>query len=120
MLALGLVTTAWSVYAGQIRFYLVVIIPVLTSDDAWGSLPLLAIFAGIVLMALAPALGKNDPDTSEPEDSGVDAGTSHGRTDIGGVVLIGPIPILFGSDGRMALIAAGIAILILALLVLLL
>jgi uncharacterized protein (TIGR00304 family) len=36
------------------------------------------------------------------------------------VVLIGPIPILFGSDKRMALIAAALAIMILAIIVLLL
>lgn len=121
LLVIGIVTTAWSVYAGLISFYLVIIVPVLTSDSALGSLPLLAIFSGIVLWALGPALGEDGPgEARTQEQSSPNIGTDQGRMRTGGVVLIGPIPILFGSDNRIALVAAAMAILVLALLVLLL
>jgi uncharacterized protein (TIGR00304 family) len=118
VLLIGLAATAWSVYSGLISFSLVVIIPVLTSDSALGSLPLLLIFAGFLILALGPALGE---DGSEETEDNVDAGaerTGAARPKFGGVVLIGPIPIVFGSDGRTALIAAAIAIVILALVIL--
>jgi uncharacterized protein (TIGR00304 family) len=118
VLLIGLATTAWSVYSGLISFSLVVIIPVLTSTSALGSLPLLLIFAGFVLLALAPALGEDGSDTREDE---VGPGAEVARMDrprTGGVILIGPIPIIFGSDGRTALIAAAVAIVILALVIL--
>lgn len=119
LLIIGLVTTAWSVYAGLIKFYLVVIVPVLTSDNALGSLPLLTIFAGIILMALGSAFGEDDQDVTRPgEHANVEDRPNEGRTKVGGVVLIGPIPILFGSDKRMTLIAAALAIMILAIIIL--
>jgi uncharacterized protein (TIGR00304 family) len=40
------------------------------------------------------------------------------RKELGGVVLIGPIPIVFGSSKGMALLAAVIAVIILVLMVL--
>jgi uncharacterized protein (TIGR00304 family) len=121
LLLIGLATTAWSVYSGLISFNLVVIVPVLTSNSALGSLPLLAIFAGIVLMALGPAFGEEDDGTTVTGvDPGLENQRSQARPKIGGVVLIGPVPIIFGSDKRMALIAAAIAIMMLAILLLLL
>jgi uncharacterized protein (TIGR00304 family) len=53
-------------------------------------------------------------------DPGLENQRSQARPKIGGVVLIGPVPIIFGSDKRMALIAAAIAIMMLAILLLLL
>ena len=119
LLAIGLVTTALSVYSGLIRFYLVVIVPVLSSDNALGSLPLLAIFAGIVLMTIGPGFADDGPDQAGGSASPLER-TNEGRTKVGGVVLIGPIPILFGSDRKMALLAAAVAITLLATMVLLL
>jgi uncharacterized protein (TIGR00304 family) len=118
VLLIGLATTAWSVYSGLISFSLVVIIPVLTSNSALGSLPLLVIFAGFLLLVLGPALGEDGSEmTEDAADPGAE-GTRAARSRFGGVVLIGPIPIVFGSDGRTALIAAAIAIVILALVIL--
>jgi uncharacterized protein (TIGR00304 family) len=120
LLVIGLVMTAWSVYTGLVNLYVVLIIPVLTSNSAFGTLPLLVIFAGIVLIILGPAFGENETGTIMRDDSSIRNGAEHKKMKFGGVVLIGPIPILFGSNKRMALIAAAIAISILALLVLLL
>jgi uncharacterized protein (TIGR00304 family) len=117
----GLGATAWSVYSGLTRFYLVVIVPVFASDSLLGMLPLLAIFAGIVLMALAPAFYADDEDMERTDDFGMDRFQNGAkRPMVGGVVLIGPIPILFGTDRKITLIAAGLVILILAITVLLL
>ena len=121
LLIVGLVTTVWSVYSGLTRFYLVVIVPVFSSDNVFGMLPLLAIFAGIVLMALSPAFDESEPDLAQPgESSNTVGGNDASRMKVGGVVLIGPIPILFGSDKKMTLMAAAVGIMILAIIVLLL
>ncbi|HEY3421092.1 MAG TPA: DUF131 domain-containing protein [Methanomassiliicoccales archaeon] len=117
LLIVGLVTTAWTVYSGLTKFYLVVIVPVFASDNAFGMLPLLAIFAGIVLIALAPAFYEDD-DAPAVESGHGQERPDPGRAKVGGVVLIGPIPILFGTDKKMALMAAGLAIVVLAIIVL--
>ena len=120
LLIVGLLATAWSVITGLTRFYLVVVFPVFTSDNLFGLLPFLAIFAGIGLLALGPAFGEElDPIRAEYR-SDLDRMKNEHRAKVGGVVLIGPIPILFGSDKRMALIAAALAITMLAIFVLLL
>jgi uncharacterized protein (TIGR00304 family) len=121
LLLVGLVATAWSVLSGLTRFYMVVIVPVFASDNVLGILPLLAIFAGIALLALGPAFTENDQDEAGMEET--EKGPVRqdaGRAKVGGVVLIGPIPILFGSDKKMTLIAAALAIMVLAMIVLLL
>jgi len=118
---IGLLGAALSAYYGMIRFYLVVIVPVLTTDNTLGALPLLAIFAGIVLMAIGPVFGNDYPDEKKGTvTENVNSLPDQGRVKIGGVVLIGPIPVVFGSDRKMALIAAAIAIMVLAFVVLVL
>jgi uncharacterized protein (TIGR00304 family) len=117
----GFLGTALSVYYGIIRFYLVVIVPVLTSDNALGAIPLLAMFAGIVLMAIGPAFGDEQAIEEDPTPSGnIDSGPRENKPRVGGVVLIGPIPVVFGSDRKMALIASAIMIIILAIVILIL
>jgi uncharacterized protein (TIGR00304 family) len=121
ILIIGLVTTAWSVFSGMTRFYLVLIVPVFASDNIFGMLPLLAVFIGITLIAFAPTFDRANWDVAE-----MDGTENHheradrGRSKFGGVVMIGPIPILFGSDKKMTLVAAALAIIVLAIMVLLL
>ena len=117
----GLAATALSVFYGLVRFYLVLIIPVLTSDNAVGSLPLLVIFAGMFLIAISSGVAEDEDDThTGPGTEAEYAGTNGNRARVGGVVLIGPIPIIFGSDKKMALVSAAIAIVVLAFVVLIL
>ena len=120
LFTIGVLGAGWSIYQGTIRVYLVVIVPVLASDDALGALPLLVIFAGIVLMAIGPVLG-DGPDAEEGTiTENVNSRPDQGRVKMGGVILIGPIPIVFGSDRKMALIAAAVAIMVLAIMILVL
>ena len=65
LLIVGLLATAWSVYSGFTRFYLVVIFPVFTSDNLFGLLPFLAIFAGIGLLGLGPAFEVEETDRTD-------------------------------------------------------
>ena len=118
---IGVLGAGLSVYNGTIKFYLVVIVPVLASDNALGALPLLIIFAGIVLMAIGPVFGDDYPDAKEGTiTENVNSRPDLGRVKMGGVVLIGPIPIVFGSDRKMALIAAAVAVMVLAIMILVL
>jgi uncharacterized protein (TIGR00304 family) len=119
LLIVGLLGTAWSVYSGLTRFFLVVVFPVFTSDSLFGLLPLLAIFAGIGLLALGPVFEEEGRETIQPEQySDVEGRNNQPGGKFGGVVLIGPIPILFGSDKKTSLIVAALAIMILAIIVL--
>jgi uncharacterized protein (TIGR00304 family) len=121
LLIVGLLATAWSVSTGLTKLYLVVVFPVFTSDNLFGLLPFLVIFAGIGLLALGPAFEGAEPEPVPAEDrSDLEGRGNEQRAKVGGVVLIGPIPILFGSDNRMTLIAAALTIMILAIIVLLL
>ena len=62
------------------------------------------ILGGILVVFLATFLGARSKETGERE----------ARTDVkgGGVVLIGPIPVIFGSDARWASIAILLAIIL--------
>jgi uncharacterized protein (TIGR00304 family) len=121
LLIVGLVTLIWSVNEGLIQFYLIVIVPVFASDNVIGLLPLLAIFAGIALLMFSPVFDRDYLDAIETGDSERrEVGSDSDRSKVGGVVLIGPIPILFGSDKKTALIAAALAIIVMAIIILLL
>ncbi len=121
LLIVGLVTLIWSVNEGLIQFYLIVIVPVFASDNIIGLLPLLAIFAGITLLMFSPVFDRDYLDAIETGDSERrEVGSDSDRSKVGGVVLIGPIPILFGSDKKTALIAAALAIIVMAIIILLL
>jgi uncharacterized protein (TIGR00304 family) len=55
---------------------------------------------------------------AEKEGRGEGTEGGGGNTEFGGVVLVGPIPIIFGSSPRGALMAAAVAIIILVLVLL--
>jgi uncharacterized protein (TIGR00304 family) len=60
-----------------------------------------------------------DGPVSEEEGRGAERERTGGRAEFGGVVLIGPVPIIFGSNPRIALIAAAVAIIVLAIVLML-
>ncbi|MCK4717597.1 MAG: DUF131 domain-containing protein [Thermoplasmata archaeon] len=81
--------------------------------------------AGIFLCFFAPVLAQNrraqthytqvqhtQVQTRHAHSGGHDGTGKEKRGGFGGVVLIGPIPLVFGSDKKMALLAAIVAILV--------
>lgn len=96
---------AWE--RGEVELYLFLIFPVLKADGAFGAASLLFAFAAVVVIFLSFFIPVPKGSTRPPE-----------RPSVGGVVLIGPIPIVLGSDRRTALLAlvVGLAALIIMLL----
>ncbi|OPX63747.1 MAG: hypothetical protein A4E30_00598 [Methanomassiliicoccales archaeon PtaB.Bin215] len=96
---------AWE--RGEVELYLFLIFPVLKADGAFGAASLLLAFAAVVVIFLSFFIPVPKGSTGPPE-----------RPSMGGVVLIGPIPIVLGSDRRTALLAlvVGLAALIIMLL----
>ena len=93
LLLLAIALLAWAVLDGQVSFALEFIIPVL-----YGTGPLLAVavlmaFAGMMLVFLSVLGPGVRTETS--------AGSEGAKKEWGGVILIGPIPIVIGSAGML-------------------
>ena len=98
---------AWE--RGEVELYLFLIFPVLKADGAYGAAAFLLAFAALVAMVFSFWTGV-PKEGSEPA----------GRTSVGGVIMIGPIPIVLGSDRRITMIALVLALVVLMIMVLLL
>lgn len=114
LLALGIGLVAISVLTGEARVALVVIIPVIYGGGVLLLGGILCVIAGLFLLFYS-----NNGAAAQDNGEADEERTEHERK-IGGVLLIGPIPIIFGSDKRTALIAAAIALIAMALAILLL
>lgn len=104
------------IYQGEVEVALFLIFPVLVSTGGAGALGIGLLALGIMALVFAPFLQGR-----VAEEGGGGGGTEgvDGGTEFGGVVLVGPVPIIFGSSPRGALMAAAVAIIILALVLLL-
>jgi uncharacterized protein (TIGR00304 family) len=118
LIALGVALIIASVITGESKIAIVVIIPVVYGGGILLLCGVLAIMAGIMLLFFSGSSGgaENDVEdgTGEAEDQ------THSRARAGGVLLIGPVPIIFGSDKNMALVAAAIALIAMALIIMML
>ncbi len=109
-LLLSSIALGWMAWdRGEIEFCLFLIFPVLKAEGAFGAASLILAFAAVVVIFLSFF-------TLAPEQ----AGGRQERPSVGGVVLIGPIPIALGSDRRTALMALVIAAVVLMIIILLL
>jgi len=114
---------ALAVATGEARVELVLIFPVFSGSSGLFLLGivliLLSFIIGFALLAMMQAELLNAPDGSV-ESKDIDKRRT--ETKYGGVVLIGPIPIAFGSERRIALamLVAGIVVAVIILLGLLL
>ncbi len=121
LLVAGVVATVLGVLNGDIQVGLALFfIPYLQSSTWLGAVAILLIFAGILVLILDAIRSVNDQDVYVGE--GTEKGSEVGaRTEMGGVVLIGPIPIVFGTSNRAALLAlVAAALLVMALVLVLL
>jgi uncharacterized protein (TIGR00304 family) len=109
MLAAGIALLAWAVASGDARLHLVVIIPVISGTGpvfAGGTLlfmaGLMVTFVGHSLRSFErmEALEGPPPRPEEGEARPPAARAPAGGPEFGGVVFIGPIPIVFGKGQR--------------------
>lgn len=105
-LVAGLAALALAVTRGEADLYLVLIIPVIVGTGPLALLGILLVFAGFFLTFFlwhAGAIPPVTPSAAIPDVSPTDVPereTPSRRW--GGVVFLGPIPLVFGSDPQMA------------------
>jgi uncharacterized protein (TIGR00304 family) len=103
LLVAGFIATVAGVQSGDIEVGLALfLIPYLRSSSWIGAVAILLIFAGIVVLMLNAFFGFSKADENEAQAT---SPVEQKKGEVGGVVLVGPIPIAFGSSNRAALIA---------------
>ncbi len=107
----GLLATAG--VRGELTIHILVVLPLLTGSSPLAVLGMLALFAGVVGVLLTT------PTTVELERGSSGAGGhselergARSKRHGGGVILIGPIPIAWGSDRRWLVAALVLALLL--------
>ncbi|MCK4455047.1 MAG: DUF131 domain-containing protein [Thermoplasmata archaeon] len=106
---LGIALLAVSVAQGGGTVYLALIFPIYVGSDVWGFFGILCVigaffvgFLGLVPARL-PAGGSDSGRQGAPPSGGPEKR-------FGGVVMLGPVPIIVGSDVKMSMIAIVLAI----------
>lgn len=113
---LGIALLAVSVAEGGGTVYLALIFPVYSGSDIWGFFGILcvigAFFVGFLglIPAKLPSGGSDSARQGTPP-----AGGPEKR--FGGVVMLGPIPIIVGSDVKMSMVAIVLAIVLIVVLI---
>lgn len=122
LFALGVALLAVAVTRGEAVPYLVLIFPVVqaTGPLAFGAIA--SLFAGMVVFFLAFAIRPDGVPVSPgvaPPPSEIPPGerAPPPRTRAGGVVFLGPLPIIFGSDAQVARWMIVVAVVLFVLLV---
>lgn len=132
-LVLGIVLIAYSVKSGGSELFFVLIFPVLYGSDLYGILGMLLLLAAFIILPLSLAYHQasgSDGPKSYKKDAGSGGEGREYYTDMdygierkkvksstSGVIFIGPIPIIFGSDkgvARWMMVVAGIIAVIIA------
>lgn len=116
----GVVLLAYDVAVGDMQVALLLIVPVVYGSSVLGILTIGLIIGGIFVAMVDPflAAGIEEPQGVPSNEEG--RPETEKRTEFGGVVFIGPIPILFGSTRKMTVFVAVLAAIVLAIMVLLL
>ncbi len=96
----GVLTIALAVARGEANMYLVVVIPVIVGTGSLAFLGIFLVFAGFMLTFLMWPLRPGTEPGGRDDVPGSPQGTSPARR-WGGVLFLGPIPVIFGSDPRM-------------------
>ncbi len=97
LLAAGVALVADAVAQGGADVWLVVVVPVISGSSAEFLLGVVALVAGLLLLpfGLAERVGGERP--FPPDEPGRPLPPSEGSSGAGGLVLVGPVPIFFGS-----------------------
>jgi len=106
LVASGMALLAWAAFSGDADLYLVLAVPVFTGSGPFFALGAVLLLFGIVATFLALAMrtaervmmeeGPERPSTG-PDDA---PPGPFGGADFGGVIFLGPVPIVFGKGQR--------------------
>jgi uncharacterized protein (TIGR00304 family) len=113
---LGIILLAVSVIQNGGTVYLALIFPIYVGSDAWGFFGILCVIGAffVGLLGFLP-IGLYEGE-SEGGSRGVPASEGPKRR-FGGVVMLGPIPIVVGSDVKMSIVAMVLAIILIVVLI---
>ncbi len=107
----------YAIFSGEAHVALLLIFPVVYGSGFYSLVGILLIMLGIFLLFLSPFESLEREAMVYPEESENEYVENKEKTKFGGVILIGPIPIVFGSDRNMLRISIFIGLLMLSLLV---
>ena len=107
VLLAGLVALALAVARGEANVYLIFIVPAVVGTGPLAFLGILLVFLGFFLTFFLWTAGAPPPTMGPPatDPTGIAEVTPQGTPKTrrwGGVVFLGPIPLVFGSDPQMA------------------
>jgi len=88
LFAAGILGLVLSALLGDLQFHLILVIPVISGSGPLPAVSILSLIAGPILIFLSPFLDLSEKGGSRVKSRGVEGG---------GIVFIGPIPIIFGS-----------------------
>ena len=122
LIAAALALLILAAIQGDLRLAILIIFPVIIGEGALPAIGGILLFSGFVALFLSFAIGFQGAGVDGTSDGYVEGGISRTgpRSEYGGVVLIGPIPIILGSNRRMALAMAIVALVALAVLLMIL
>ncbi len=121
LLVAGIAALVVGFMENQVALNLFVIFPVITATGLWSGLGILLLIVGFLALfftwpawveeQVTPRATQAPPYPVPPTSEPAGPGTSSRRW--GGVVFLGPIPVVFGSDAKMAkwMIVAGFVLL---------
>ena len=118
VLASGVAVVALALARGEASLSLALVIPVIVATGPWGGLGIALVVFGLVATFLLGISPDRPGTVGSPVDTPM-PGESSTRRRWGGVVLVGPLPIVFGSDARVSremLLLAAILLLVLTVL----
>lgn len=108
LFVLGIAAVAYGLSQGQGSLSLFLVFPVVTATGVWSAVGIALILAGfIATFFVLPPVRHDLPMSSEPPMAGARSPESTSSTPQpgrrwGGIVFLGPIPIVFGSDAKIA------------------
>src|SRR2546429_535052 len=106
ILLTGLVALAWAVARGEASVYLIFVVPAVVGTGPLAFLGILLVFLGFFLTFFlwttgAPPSAIGRPPIESPETEAIAPLKATKARRWGGVVFLGPIPLVFGSDPQM-------------------
>ena len=125
LIALGIALLAYAVSSGEATAYIFLFIPVFQGSSLSAFAGTMLLFAGIFLFFISMATpleyGPVKPSPhAQPQNAGQPVSPPPPSKKFGGVVFLGPFPIIFGSDKKIAkwMIVAAFVLVILLVIVL--
>lgn len=104
LIVAGVAALAVGFLQGEANLSLFLIFPIVTATGVWSALGILLLIAGFFALFLTlPSSIPEAPPLGEPAQTPSGAAPpSSPRRRWGGVVFLGPIPVVFGSDAKVA------------------